>query len=167
MKTFLITLDFYPYYRLPNLSEVDLLNDTAKQSYQETQKEEMLHQALWSAIFVKMKELNQIGIQCVPIRGTPRRLSSKEFDNKTGEINYPIIFNDPNISLEVSRVNIKIKDFCIDKYKTYGTYEKAQNAINILHDKIKSCMNIEDNDLLYGEGSNFLRSLEYEIRKLI
>lgn len=167
MKTFLIALDFYPYYRLPNLSEVDLLDDTAKKSYQETQKEEMLHQALWSAIFVKMKELNLIGIQCVPIRGAPKRLNSKEFNNKTGEINYPIIFNDPNISLEVSRVNIKIKDFCMDKDKKYGTYEKAQNAINILYDKIKSYMNIKDNDLLYVEGSGFLRSLEYEIRKLI
>jgi hypothetical protein len=167
MKTFLIALDFYPYYRLPNLSEVNMLNELAKKSYKETQKEEMLNQTLWSAIFVKMKELNPIAIQCVPIRGTPRRLKSKEFNNKTGEINYPIIFNDPNISLEVSRVNIKVKDFCIDKDKTYITYEKAQGAINILHDKIKDYMHIKSDDLLYDEGSHFLRSLEYEIRKLI
>jgi len=58
MKNFLITLDFYPYYRLPNLSEIDLLNESAKQSYQATQKEDMLYQILWSAIFIKMKELN-------------------------------------------------------------------------------------------------------------
>lgn len=167
MKTFLITLDFYPYYRLPNLSEVDLLSDSAKQSYQETQKEEMLHQALWSAIFVKMKELNKLNIQCLPIRGVPKRLSLTDFNNKTGQIKYPIIFNDPTILLEISRVNIKIKDFCMDKDKTYGTYEKAQNAISILHDKIKYYMSIRNNDLLYDEGSNFLRSLEYEIRKLI
>jgi len=157
MKNFLITLDFYPYYRLPNMSEVDLLDECAKQSYQATQKEDILYQILWSAIFVKMKEVNQIGVQCLPIRGVPRRLKPKDFNNITGEIKYPIVFNDLNISLEISRINIKIKDFCLDKEKTYGTYEKAQNAINILHDKIQLC----------SEGSNFLRSLEYEIRKLI
>jgi DNA-directed RNA polymerase beta' subunit len=167
MKTFLIALDFYPYYRLPNLSETDLLNETAKESYQETQKEDMLNQALWSAIFVKMKELNRLSVQCLPIRGVPKRLNSTDFNKKTGEIKYPIVFNDPTIILEISRVNIKVKDFCIDKDKEYATYEKAQNAISILHDKIKYYMSVSDDDLLYGEGSSFLRSLEYEIRKLI
>lgn len=167
MNNFLIHLDFYPYYRLPSEGELDHLNIEIQQNYLIAKQNNTLNDILWSAIYFKMKKINTDIAYELPQHGTPRKLDTKKFNTKTGDINYPSTILDTIFSFERSVLNNKIKDFCLDSKKTFSTYSKAQWAIDLFQKSIKNYYSRHNNSEIYNYNINFLRSLEYEIRKLI
>lgn len=170
MYTFLIKLDFYPYYRLPSIGELELMSQDIQNSYYQSSKDNLLNDILWSNIFYKMKTLNQeLSIQNLDnlsIRGTPKKLTTKEFDRVSGAIGYPKLIHSDIYLTNRSILSNKIKDFCLDTSKSYNTYIKAQTALDCLQSKIKQNMSIH-NEKDYDTANSFLRSLEYAVRQLI
>jgi hypothetical protein len=182
MRTFLIPLNFYPYYRLPSYAELNLLNARALVEYEEARKANMLNQILWTEIFFKMREMNREyrkkekeaiqkpltkeRIKELARKGAPRRLSKEEFDTITGKINYPIVLTDSIFSWEVDNVNFTVSKFVTTAQRKYNDYELAQKAIDKLQESLKENVS-KYNGGLYGRAANFLRSLEYELRLLV
>lgn len=181
MKSFLIPLNFYPYYRLPSYGEINLLNAIALKEYEEARKSNMLNQILWTEIYFKMRELNREyrkkekdsiqkpltkeRIRDLAKKGLPRRLNTKEFNPNNGKIIYPIVLTDSIFEEEIKSINLTIIEFIKSEPKKYNDYEKAQAAIDILQHKLKENVH-KYNAGLYGQAATFLKSLEYEIRLL-
>lgn len=181
MRSFLVPLNIYPYYRLPNPGEVNLLNAMALTEYEEAKKANMLNQILWTEIFFKMRELNRTyrkkekdtiqkpltkeRIKDIARKSAPRRLNEDEFNKNTGEIKYPIVLTDSIFSADIEAVNATIKKFIEAESKKYNDYESAQKAIDKLQDSLKENVS-KYNSGLYGRASTFLQSLEYELRLL-
>lgn len=182
MRSFLIPLSFYPYYRLPSYGETNLLNARALQEYEEAKKANMLNQILWTEIYFKMREMNREyrkkekeaiqkpltkeRIKELARKGAPRRLSKEEFDITTGIINYPIILTDSIFENDIEHVNSSVIKFVTAPNKKYNDYEIAQKAIDQLQYNLKENVS-KYNGGLYGRAANFLRSLEYELRLLV
>lgn len=165
MTTFLISLSFYPYYRLPSTGEIKYLTIDQQKSYLSAQKEDILNDILWSAIYFKMKDLNKCLAPDIPTRGTPKRLGQNTFNKITGEIYYPDALIDDSFVFYCSVLNNKIQDFCC-KEKTFSNYINAQKSIDSFQQFLKRYYESNNQDQ-YFCINNFLRSLEYELRLLI
>lgn len=181
MRSFLIPLNFYPYYRLPSYGELNLLNAKALVEYEEARKANMLNQILWTEIFFKMRETNREyrkkekeaiqkpltkeRIKELARKGAPRRLSKDEFNTSTGHISYPIVLTDSIFSWEIDNVNYAVEKFVLSPKRKYNDYEVAQKAIDKLQEALKENVG-KYNGGMYGRAANFLRSLEYELRLL-
>lgn len=182
MRSFLIPLNFYPYYRLPTYAETNLLNAKALTEYEEARKANMLNQILWTEIYFKMRELNREyrkkeeeahkkpltkeRIKEIARKGAPRRLSKEEFDTTTGIIKYPLVLTDSIFDSNIQEVNKYVIQYVTSSNKKYNDYEIAQKAIDNLQDALKENVS-KYNSGLYGRASSFLRSLEYELRLLV
>lgn len=181
MRSFLIPLNYYPYFRLPNQGEINLLNAQAMHEYEEARKANMLNQLLWTEIFFKMRELNREyrkkehdaihkpltkeRIKELARKAGPRKLSLQDFDPSTGKINYPIVLTDNIFEQDVEKVNNAVEKFVKAESKSYNDYEQAQNAIDELQENLKK--NVKKyNAGMYGQAATFLQSLEYELRLL-
>lgn len=182
MRSFLIPLNFYPYYRLPTYAETNLLNAKALTEYEEARKANMLNQILWTEIYFKMREINreyrkkeEEALNKKPLtkerikelarRGAPRRLSKEEFDPATGQIKYPLVLTDSIFESEIQTVNSAVIKYTTSPIKKYNDYEIAQKAIDNLQEVLKENVS-KYNSGLYGRASSFLKSLEYEVRLL-
>lgn len=182
MRSFLIPINYYPYYRLPNAGEVNLLNAQAQVEYEEARKQNMLNQLLWTEIFFKMRELNREHrkkekdaiqkpltkerIKELAKKRLPRELSVEEFNKQTGEIKYPLVLTDIIFDEERELVNIKVKEYCILEEKTFQPYEQAEKAIHSLQEKLIENVKKYDSGM-YAKATSFLKSLQYHIRHLI
>lgn len=183
MRSFLIPLNFYPYYRLPSQGETNLLNAQALKEYEEAKKQNILNQILWTEIFFKMREINreyrkkeEEALNKKPLtkerikelarKAAPRRLTEKEFNPINGKIFYPIVLTDNIFEENVKEVNINVEKFIAQTEKKYETYEAAQKAIDKLQELLRKNVN-EYESGLYGKASSFLKSLEHELRLLV
>ena len=169
MRNFLISLNHYPYFRLPTQEEISSFSNETKKQYEYAESSGLLKDMLSTEIFFKMKELNRsIGTYSnSPIKGIPRILSNQDFDILTGTINYPLILLEVIYDKPRSIMNNKIKDFCNEKNnKTCITYCKAQKAINTLIDLLQDNRQQYDTEN-FSYTINFLHSLEYALRKNI
>jgi len=183
MKSFLIPLNFYPYYRLPNPGEINLLNAQAQVEYETARKQNILNQLLWTEIFFKMRETNreyrkkeEEALNKKPLtkerikelarKASPRRLTEKEFNSATGKIYYPIVLTDSIFNEDKQNLNIFVEKFINETEKQYQTYEDAQKAINKLQELLKENVSNYESGL-YGKASSFLKSLEHELRLLV
>ena len=168
MRNFLISLNHYPYFRLPTQEEISSFSNETKKQYEYAESSGLLKDMLSTEIFFKMKELNRsIGTYSnFPIKGIPRILSDQDFNILTGTINYPPILLEVIYDKPRSIMNNKIKDFCNENDKTCTTYCKAQKAINTLIDLLQENYQKYDTEN-FSYTINFLHSLEYALRKNI
>lgn len=168
MRKFLIKLEFYPFYRLPSLGEIDSLDKEALHDYHTAKEADILNEHLWTEIFNTMKFLNSgiRNITTLPIKGTPRPLDPTIFNRSNGVVIYPKLLTHDIYAQNLSILNNKLRDFCCDNQKTYITYAKTQRAIdNLFYQLQDNIAKYQPEE--YSNSINFMRSLEYAIRKLI
>lgn len=179
MIPYFIPIDYYPYYRLPTLEELNKLNAEAMVAYEEAKSKNILNRLLWTETYFKMREINREArkkeqkpaidnekAKKIAKNAAPRPLTQEQFNKDTGKIKFPIVLKD-NI-FQTYRINLQyqLKEFIRLEDKDYDSYHSLIRSIefllNLLKDNAKK-YNMGE----YGQAKSFLESLLYEVLKLV
>lgn len=179
MIPYFIVLDYYPYYRLPTLEELNKLNAEAMIAYEEAKSKNILNRLLWTETYFKMREINREARKkesSPPVdkdranrlakKAAPRPLTDEEFDKNSGSIKVPIILKDYTFRTYVIDLQYELSQFVRSKDKEYEPYIRIVRGIDFLMVMLKD--NAGKYEYAeYGEAKTYLESLRYEVLKLV
>lgn len=179
MIPYFISLNYYPYYRLPTLEELNKLNAEAMIAYEEAKSKNMLNRLLWTETYFKMREINREArkkeqgpavdnetAKRIAKNAAPRPLTQEQFNRVTGEVKFPIVLKD-NV-FQTYRINLQyqLKEFVRLQDKDYDSYNSLRRSIEFLSNLLKE--NVKKYEMgEYGQAKTFLESLLYEVLKLV
>lgn len=179
MIPYFIPLNYYPYYRLPTLAEINKFNAEAMLAYEEAKSKNMLNKLLWTETYFKMREINREArkkekdpavdnerAKRLAKKAAPRPLTEEQFDKSTGNIKFPIVLKDDIFQTYRINLQYKIKEFIKLEDKDYESYNSLRRSIEFLLDILKN--NAKKYEMAeYGQAKTFLESLLYEVLKLV
>lgn len=179
MLPYLIPINYYPYYRLPTIGEVNKLNAQAMIAYEEAKSKNILNKLLWTEIYFKMREINREtrkNERDPPVdnerakrlakKAAPRPLTPEQFNKTTGEIKFPIILKDKIFQTYRINLEYQLKEFVRLEDKDYESYHSLKRSIEFITDILKD--NVKKYEMAeYGQAKTFLESLSYEVLKLV
>lgn len=179
MIPYFIRLNYYPYYRLPTLAEINKMNAEAMIAYEEAKSKNMLNKLLWTETYFKMREINREArkkeadppvdnerAKRLAKKAAPRPLTEDQFDKTTGVIKFPIVLKDKIFQTHRINLEYQLKEFIRQEDKEYDSYNSLRRSIEFLTNMLKENANNYPS-AEYGKARTFLDSLLYEVLKLV
>jgi hypothetical protein len=179
MISYFIPINYYPYYRLPTMAEINKFNAEAMVAYEEAKSKNILNKLLWTETYFKMREINKgerkkeadppvdhERAKRLAKKAAPRPLSEEQFDKVSGAAKFPIVLKD-NI-FQTHRINLEyqLKEFVRQEDKDYDSYNSLRRSIEFITSMLKENSNKYE-AAEYGKARTFLDSLLYEVLKLV
>lgn len=179
MIPYLVPINYYPYYRLPNQAELNKLNAEALSAYEEAKTKNILNKLLWTETYFKMREINRAArkkeqapsvdnerAKRLAKKAAPRPLTDEEFNPNDGNIKVPIILKDNIFQTYIIDLQYELKEFVKKEDKDYESYNRLLRSIDFISDMLKTNASKYEY-AAYGKAKTYLESLRYEVLKLV